>query len=342
VKNAHVGSLAAALARTPELVEPYLGQIAPFEDHAFAALSTSSIEDGAFIALSNGVRLEHPIELYFVTAPASPGSGKAVLSQPRVLILAGPSTAATVIEIYAGPADPKDATTLTNAVTEVVLDDRAEIDHYRLQDEGLGAFHIGSLGVKQAAASRFATHSISLGAAMARNEVRVALEGEGAQVALRGLYLAAGTQHVDNLSLIEHMSPHCSTREAYKGILDGHARGVFSGRIRVMPGAQKTDAYQLNSNLLLSDDATVASKPQLEIFADDVKCGHGGTVGQLDEDSLFYLQSRGIDRRTAKSLLTYAFARELVGLIRPVTLRDRVEELVTARLSGSSVFREAA
>jgi Fe-S cluster assembly protein SufD len=234
------------------------------------------------------------------------------------------------------------APTLTNAVTEVVVGEGARLEHYRLQDEAPGAFHLGLLASELGRDGRFSTHALSFGATLSRSEVKAVLAGDGGQATVNGLYLASGFQVVDNHSVIEHARPGCQSREAFKGILDGAARGVFGGRIRVMPGAQKSDAYQMSSNLLLSEDAQVDAKPQLEIFADDVKCGHGGTVGQLDEDALFYLRSRGIDEVAARSLLVYAFASEMVGLVRPPLLRDRVARLVAGRLPHGERLREAA
>jgi Fe-S cluster assembly protein SufD len=336
-----IESLGAALAEHAGLIEPRLGTLARVEANAFAALNTAAFEDGALIWIPDGARVEAPIELCFLSTPAPVGSGRGYFSAARNLVVAGRGSKATVVETYGATRD-EDGTYLTSALTEVWVGEGAEVDHYRLQEDGGGGVHVGQVASVQAAGSRFSTHALSLGASLSRSEVNAKLDGEGAEVALRGLYVVGGKQVVDNLSLIEHARPHCSTRETYKGILDGSSRGVFAGRIRVAPGAQKTDAYQLNSNLLLSDDATVDSKPQLEIFADDVKCGHGGTVGQLNANALFYLQSRGIGRDEARAILTYAFASEMVGLIRPDFLRERVKRLVAARLPGGERLLEAA
>jgi Fe-S cluster assembly protein SufD len=336
-----IESLGAALAEHAGLVEPRLGTLARIDANAFAALNTAAFEDGALIWIPDGVCLDAPIELCFLSTPAPAGSGRGYFSASRNLIVAGRGSRATVVETY-GATRAESGTYLTSALTEVWVGEGAEVDHYRLQEDAVGGIHVGHVASVQSAGSRFSTHALSLGAALSRGEVNAKLDGEGAQVALRGLYVVGGKQLVDNLSLIEHAQPRCSTRETYKGILDGSSRGVFAGRIRVAPGAQKTDAYQLNSNLLLSDDASVDSKPQLEIFADDVKCGHGGTVGQLNADALFYLQSRGIGRDEARAILTYAFASEMVGLIRPDFLRERVKRLVAARLPGGERLLEAA
>jgi Fe-S cluster assembly protein SufD len=322
--GAFIGSLAAALAERPELVERELARHADQRD-ALTALNTAFIEDGAFIHLPAFAVLQTPIHLLFVsTAP-----GKATLSQPRNLIVLGAGSQATVVETYAGL---RDEVYLTNAVTEVVLGDGARLDHYKLQEESARAFHLALLQVNHGRDSHFTSHSISLGSALARNEVRALFAREGSECTLNGLYMAAGKQHLDNRTVIDHQSPRCTSRELYKGVLDGHSRGVFSGRVLVREDAQKTDASQANKNLLLSDDALVDTKPQLEIFADDVKCAHGAAVGQLDEEALFYLRSRGIGREAARSLLTYAFASEMVNLIPLAPLRARVRELVTSRL----------
>ena len=329
------GSLAAALRERPGEIEPHLGRLAAFAGRAFAAWSTAAFEDGAAVVLPERAVVEEPIELLFVTVA---GSGPAVTA-PRVLVVAGAGSEVAVAEHYLGLAE---VPTLTAGVTEVAVGEGARVDHYRIQQEAPGAFHMGVTASHQAAASRFSTHSTAAGAALSRSEVNAVLGGEGGEVHVNGLYLADGTQLVDNLSLIEHVRPRCSSRETFKGVLDGASRAVFSGRIRVLEGAQKSDAYQLNSNLLLSEGAEVDTKPQLEILADDVKCGHGGTVGQLDEDALFYLRSRGLDRARARSLLIYAFASEMVELVRPRALRDRVARLVAARLPEGERILEAA
>jgi Fe-S cluster assembly protein SufD len=256
-----------------------------------------------------------------------------------VLLVAGPGSQATVVETYLGIGG---GPTLTNAVTEVVVGDGARLDHYKVQLEAPGSFHLGLTASRQGRDSRFSTHATALGAALSRGEVTAVLAGEGGEANVNGLYMVAGSQLADNHSVIEHAVPRCQSREAVKGVLDGQSRGVFGGRIRVLPDAQKSDAYQLSSNLLLSDDAQVDAKPQLEIFADDVKCGHGGTVGQLDEEALFYLQSRGIGREAARSLLIYAFADEMVRLVRPAALRERIGRLVAARLPEGEKLREVA
>jgi len=331
--GAVVQSLADALARTPELVEPWLGRRVPTSDHAFAGLNAALFEDGAFVVLPEGARAERPIHLVHL---ASGAAGAAM--HPRHVIVAAPGARAEIAELYAGD----DGAYLVNALTEVYAAPGAEIAHYRLQREGAGAFHVGLLEVEQGRASRFRGHSLAVGAQLARVESRALLAAEQADCALEGLYLANGTQLHDHLVLVDHASPHTTSRELFKGVLDDKGHGVFAGRIRVRPGAQKIDAAQSSSNLLLSDDAVADAKPQLEIDADDVKCSHGGTVGQLDPNALFYLRSRGVDELTARALLTYAFAAELVERMGPADLRDRVRRLVASRLAGGAALLEAA
>jgi Fe-S cluster assembly protein SufD len=333
--GAFIGGLSTAHSQQPELVERELARHADYQRDALTALNTAFIEDGAFIHLPAGTLLQAPIHLLFVSS----APGKATLSQPRNLIVLGAGSQATVVETYAGFGD---GVYFTNAVTEIVLGDNAHLDHYKLQEESARAFHIALTQVHHGRDSRFSSHSVALGAALARNDLRVLFAREGSECTLNGLYMATGKQHLDNRTLIDHKSPRCTSRELYKGVLDGQSRGVFSGRVLVRHDAQKTDASQTNKNLLLSDEALVDTKPQLEIFADDVKCAHGAAVGQLDEDALFYLRSRGISQEASKSLLTYAFASEMVNLIPLTPLRARVRELVTSRLPESEKLKEVA
>ncbi len=333
--GAIVSSLAEALAAAPERVRPHLGRLARPDAHAFVAANAALFEDGAFVSLPPNAALDAPITLVFLTdASAGPTA-----SHPRTLVVAGEGSRATVEEIFLGEGG---AAYLTNAVTEIVAAAGASVEHVRLQLEGPSAFHVSVVHAEQGAGARLAAHAFTLGGRLSRAEIRARLAGEGAGVAANGLYMASGDQIVDNFSWIEHAVPHCSTTETFKGVLDGRSRGVFAGRIRVLPGAQKTNAYQMSSSLLLSEDAVVDAKPQLEIFADDVKCGHGGTVGQLDEAALFYLRSRGIGEAEARSLLIWAFASEMVGLVGAPSLRARAKNLVAARLPAGARFLEAA
>lgn len=325
-QGAQVTSLASAFIDKSEILEPLLSR--PAQDHpqAFAALNAAFAEDGALVQIPPDTPLEEPIHLVYVSdAGAAP-----LASHPRTIILAGAGSRATVIDDYAGT---QGEVYLTNAVTEVVLEEGAAVDHYKVQSESERAFHIAFLDVRQGSFSRFSSHSVALGSSLARHEVRVRLEAPGTETVLNGLYMARGKQHLDNPITIDHAEPHCTSRELYKGVIDERGRGVFDGRIIVRPGAMKTDASQTNKNLLLSESAEADTRPRLEIFADDVKCAHGAAVGQLDEEALFYyLRSRGIERQAARRLLTYAFASEMVELIRVDPLRARIKQLVGSRL----------
>ncbi|MEA3291920.1 MAG: Fe-S cluster assembly protein SufD [Pseudomonadota bacterium] len=315
-EGARLTSLAGMLAEQPERLESTLGSLLPARTNGLTALNSAFSGDGAVLELAAGCRLEQPVELLFIAA------GDAVLGQPRSLLLAGEGSRATVIERHVSLADEK---TLTNSVVEILLERGAELDYYALQEQSTQAFHIGGAWVRQQVDSRFSSRSITLGGALTRNELRAELAGSGAHCDMLGLYVVSGRQHVDNHTTIVHDAEGCTSRESYKGILDQRARAVFHGRIVVRPGAQKTDSEQQNQNLLLSRDAEVDTKPQLEIYADDVKCSHGATVGQLDPGSLFYLRSRGIDEEGARTLLTYAFASDILGEIEVPALRHRLE-----------------
>ncbi|MGD0201679.1 MAG: Fe-S cluster assembly protein SufD [Bryobacteraceae bacterium] len=321
----------------------HIARYAAFETNAMAALNTAMFEDGALVEIADGAVIDAPIELLFMTA----ANGRPVACYPRNLILAGRDSQARIIETYraipsfhdrseaGGEASgPPPVPYFTNAVTELVAAEGAIIEHYRVQEEGLAALHFGMLAAHQGANSHFTSHNIALGGALARNEIAAVLDGEGSECALNGLYVTAGAQHVDNHTTLDHARPHCSSRELYKGILDGRSQGVFHGRIIVRPEAQKTDAIQRNKNLLLSRDAVINTKPQLEIYADDVRCTHGATVGQVDEEAVFYLCSRGIPLEEARSLLTYAFTADLLDAIQVEPLRVRLRAALLARLSG--------
>jgi Fe-S cluster assembly protein SufD len=325
-------SLAEAIREVPDQVKPHLGRLARAEDHAFVAANTALFEDGGFVLLPRGADVDRPIALVFVTDAAAPAA-----IHPRVLVVAEEGAKGTVEEVFVGRG-----ASLTNAVTEIVVAAGARVEHVRIQAEDEAAFHVGGVHAEQGAEAVLSAHAFTLGARLSRSEIRARLAGEGAEISANGLYMADGARVADHFSWVEHLVPRCTTTETFKGILDGTARGVFSGRVRVMPGAQKTVAHQSSSSLLLSDDAIADTKPQLEIFADDVKCGHGGTVGQLDEAALFYLRSRGVPEADAKSLLIWAFASEMVGLVAAPALRARAKNLVAARLPAGARILEAA
>ena len=321
-----VGSLASAIESGDAAAERYLGKIAGFEQHAFSALNTAFIADGAFIELAQDAVVDQPIHLLFI-------SGGEGVSHPRNLIVAGRHSRSAVIESY---VSLRDSTYFTNAVTEIAAGEGAHIDHYKLQREGATAFHVGTVQVRQERDSQLHSFSFAVGGALARTNVYTSLAGDAATCTLNGLYLTDGTQHIDNQTSIEHIAPNCPSHEVYKGVLDGRSHGVFNGKVYVHPEAQKTDGKQSNNNLLLSPSARVDTKPQLEIFADDVKCTHGATVGRLDEMAMFYLNSRGIGRETARTLLTYAFAADVLETIELEPLKKELEKMVLARFTGSS------
>ena len=301
-------------------IEAHLARRASYEAAAFVALNTAFLDDIVALRIERGAVIEEPLHILY-GGPVADGSPVAV--HPRILILAGANSQCSIVESYVGGAGAY----LTNAVTELAVGDGAVVDHYKLQTEGLEAFHIGSMFATLGRSANFTTTSISLGAALARHDVTATLS-EGTEATLNGLYVAGGSQHVDNHTTIDHAKPHGSSRELYKGILDGKAHAVFNGRILVRQDAQKTDSKQTNKNLVLSDDATIDTKPELQIFADDVRCTHGATIGQLDAESLFYLQSRGIGRSDARRLLTYAFAQDIVDRIKVRSLRDSLERIL--------------
>jgi Fe-S cluster assembly protein SufD len=315
------GSLAEALRADPDAVRPHFAQHAEFLNHSFVALNTAFAADGAYVRVPRGVVVEQPVELVFVAA--GPG-----VSHPRTLITAGPNTQVTVAETYIGLGDD---VYFTNAVTEIVAAENAVVDHYKLQTERPQSFHVATMQVAQGRNANFCSHSISLGGALVRNDANSVLS-EGCECTLNGLYLANGRQHVDNHTAIDHAKPHAVSHELYKGILDGHATAVFNGKIYVRKDAQKTDAKQTNKNLVLSEDAVINTKPELQIWADDVRCTHGATIGQLEPEAVFYLQSRGIGKEAARDLLTYAFARDILERIRINGLRERLEQVLFERL----------
>jgi Fe-S cluster assembly protein SufD len=334
VPGIEVLSLGEVLRRQPQRVEPYLARITGEGANAFADLNTAFLEDGAAVFLSPGAVSEEPIHLIFLST--SPGSAR--VSYPRTLIVAGPGSRARIVESYGGPAGE---VYFTNAVTEIVAGEDSSVDHYKLQEESESAFHVATLAVRQERASRFSNTQIALGAALFRQDIGVVLGGEGGECVLNGLFVADRSQHTDTHTRIDHATPHCVSRELYRGIMDGRARGVFHGLILVRKDAQKTDAYQTNRNLLLSREALVNSTPQLEILADDVKCKHGSTTGQLDPGALFYLRSRGIGEAAARSLLTYAFASEVLQGIPLETLRAAVGRHLPSHSPGELEIKEA-
>jgi len=298
----------------------HLGKHASFEENAFVALNTAMLADAAFVRVARGAVIEQPIEIFYLTT----GTSEATAVHPRILVVVGADAHCTIVERYVGAGD---GVYFNNAVTEIVAGDRAVVDHYKVQQETVNAFHISTLQATLGQSATFASHSISLGGALVRNDANTTLS-EGTDATLNGLYIVNGTQHVDNHTKIDHAMPHGTSHEMYKGILDGKAHAVFNGKIIVRKDAQKTDSKQTNKNLVLSDNAVVDTKPELQIWADDVRCTHGATIGQLDSEALFYLQSRGIGKSQARSLLTYAFAQDVVDRIKVPALRDSLEKML--------------
>ncbi len=323
-----VSSLAAALRGDSGLVKEHLAHYAQGEDNPFTALNTAFFQDGGFVYVPAGKRLEAPVHLLFISTANEAGAA----SHPRNLIVAEKASEVTVLESYVSVAE---APGFTNAVTELVLGEEAVVEHGKFQDENRNAFHIAAVHAHLGRSCNFISHSIATGARLSRNNIRAALAGEGVECILNGLYLTRGDQLADHHMVVEHAQPHCNSHEYYNGILDGRSKGVFHGRILVRPAAQKTDAKQTNKNLLLSEDATVDTKPQLEIYADDVKCTHGATVGQLNEEAVYYLRTRGLGAETARRMLIHAFAGEIVERIRHAPVKEELDKLLWARLEQS-------
>ena len=318
--------LARAWTEMPDLAR-LVGSVAPFDGQTFTALNTAFLNDGAVVHVAGDRVVEHPIHLMFVTDRHAANG----VSYPRNLIVAERHARATVIESYVGLGDPE---YFTNAVSEVVLEAGATLTHTKLQRESVRAYHVGTIETRQERDSHYVSFSLATGGALARTNIGTLLGGEGCGATLNGLYMLDGAQHSDHQTRIEHAQPNCFSRELYKGVLDGESHGVFNGKVYVHPIAQKTDGKQTNNTLLLSERAQIDTKPQLEIFADDVKCTHGATVGRLDDVSLFYMKSRGIGAEEARKLLTYAFAADVLETIENDAVRDGLEAMTMARFTG--------
>ncbi len=320
-----VTNLAAALETHAGALEPHLTRLASSEGQAFTALNEAFFTDGAFIHLPARRAVADPIRLVFIATGCEPGA--AVFT--RNLIVAGAASQATVIEQYISlGTDPH----VTNAVTELATDDGAAIEHMRLQDENESAFHLAAFHGRLGRSTNLNLHSLALGARLSRYNIRACLAGEGIEAVLNGLYLADGQRLADHHMIVDHAQPNCASHEYFNGILADKSKGVFHGRILVRPGAQKTDAKQTNKNMLLSDEATADTKPQLEIYADDVKCTHGATIGQLHPEHIFYLRARGIPLETARRMLIHAFAGEIIDRVRSTPIRSELDQIVWDRL----------
>lgn len=325
--------LQQAIDENDGLVRQHLNRYAGTDKNGFSALNTAYIRNGAAVFIPENTILRKPLHLLYL----SDRQEKPFASNPRNLLVLEKNAQAAVIETYIGT---EEAEYLTNTVTEIRLSGGASLEHYKLQRESMNGFHIGNTQVHQQADSHFTSHSVSLGGKLARNDIDVRLLERGAEVTLNGLYIAGKSQHIDNHTRVDHLSPHTGSTETYRGVLSGRSRGVFNGKVVVHKGAFKTNAHQSNANLLLSDSAEVDTKPELEIYADDVKCTHGATIGQLDKNMLFYLRSRAIPEDLARSLLTFAFAGDVIRRIRLDPIRRLLEYTVLGRLPDAGTIRE--
>ncbi|HET7220027.1 MAG TPA: Fe-S cluster assembly protein SufD [Vicinamibacterales bacterium] len=335
-KGVRFGSLASASIDHADVVGRYLGQLADTAARPFVALNTAFTHDGAYVYVPDGVVLERPLQILFV----STGEASApAMSHPRTLIVAGDNSQLRIVETYVSAPGQRH---FTNAVTEVVAGENAVVDHYKVEEESVDAFHIASMHIHAARSSNVSTHAFTLGGRLVRNDIVAVLDGEGAEATINGLYLADGDRLVDTHTTIDHAKAHCPSHEVYKGIVGGNARAVFNGKIIVRQDAQKTNAKQTNRALLLSDHATINTKPQLEIFADDVKCTHGAAIGQLDEDALFYLRARGLTFFEARDMLIHAFAGEILERVQIEPLKVALEGELYAQLAKDLAEVDAA
>jgi Fe-S cluster assembly protein SufD len=314
---------AVADARYNKIARKYLARNANYHDNGVKALNTAFLQSGVFLWIPKNVKLETPLQITFVSHASQ------TASFPRLLVVAEENSSATLIESFVSAGNESH---FTNAIAEIVVKDGARFEHYRLQNENRHVYHVATTAAELGRASSYDATSINFGAQLARHDISVVMDHEGAECWVDGLYVAGANQHTDTHSVIDHKQPHCISHQLYKGILDDNARAVFNGKIFVREGAQKTDAMQTNKNLLLSAQARVDTKPQLEIYADDVKCAHGAAVGQIDDDELFYLQARGMNPELARSLLTYGFAEEVIGKIKIDSIRAQLDEAVLTQL----------
>lgn len=326
-KGVEIGSLAEALKNDNPIVKKHFGKYVDNQNYFFTTLSTAFTKDGAFIYVHDGKVVEDPIHIIFLTTSGS----EKIITQPRNLFVAGKNSQVTIIEHY---VSDEESVYFTNSVTEIIADENAIVDHIKLQEESKNAFHIARMEVDQERSSNFSSHLISYGAEISRNDFNARFNDEGSECMLNGLFIIDGGQLFDAHTMIDHAKPHCNSHEHYKGILQDKARGVFNGKVMVRRDAQKTNAFQENNTILLSDDAVMNTKPQLEIFADDVKCSHGATIGKLNDEAKFYLKSRGIGEESATAMLIHAFASDVITSIKIPALRDYLEEIISKRFNG--------
>jgi Fe-S cluster assembly protein SufD len=323
-RNVKIASLAHVLENDPHEIEGHLGRHADVEKNPFVALNTGFIRDGAYVHFARNAIVEQPIHLLFVSTT----SREAAVSHPRVLVVAEEGSIATIVETYAGATR---GVYFSNAVTEIIAGAGARVDHCKLQQESLDAYHVATMQVRLGRGTQFVSHSATLGGKLTRNDLNAVMGGQHADATLNGLVLIGGDQHCDNHTLLDHAEPNCPSHELYKHVLGGKSTGVFKGKILVRPDAQKTDSKQTSKSLMLSDDAVMNSMPALEIYADDVKCTHGSTTGPVDEEQVFYLRSRGVGADAARHLMTYAFAADITRRIRVESVRRRLEEYMAAQ-----------
>jgi Fe-S cluster assembly protein SufD len=329
--GAVVNTLGEAMQRWPDLVQAHLARYAPVEANPFTALATAFLSDGLFVHVPAGVVVDEPIQL----TCRLPAGAQRAMGYPRLLVVMERAAQAKIVEVY----DSASSVSLINAVTEVVLKEGAQLDLCREQRDGDRGYHIATTQSHQGRDSRFVFTTVALGSALSRHDINAVLDGSGAYLILNGLSVLDHKQHVDNHTTIEHAQPHCESHEYFNGIFDGESHGVFNGRIIVRPGAQRTDSKQTNNNLLLSGSARADSQPQLEIYADDVKCTHGSTVGPLDSTALFYLRSRGLGAAEARGLLTYGFGAEILDRIAVPGVRERLDRTIRERLGVPELGR---
>jgi Fe-S cluster assembly protein SufD len=329
-----ISNVAAALKTHGHLIEKHWTQDHVNGRNPFPALNAAFFTDGAFIHVPAGQRVSRPVQVLHISTATQNGN----TAHPRHLIIAEKDSEVTVIENYLSIGT---AAHFTNAVTELFASDGAKVEHCKVQDEGLTGYHLATIHADLGRNCNVIAHSFALGAKLSRNNIRTVLGGEGIECILNGLYLTKDDQLADHYMIVEHAQPHCNSHEYFNGILDGRSKGVFHGRILVRPDAQKTDAKQTNKNLLLTDDASVDTKPQLEIYADDVKCTHGATIGQLNDESIFYLRARGIGKETARRMLMHAFAGEIIDRIRHTPVREELDRLIWEELEQSKQFSMA-
>jgi Fe-S cluster assembly protein SufD len=326
-KGVEIGSLADAIKNNNPVAKKHLGKYAENENYFFTTLSSAFTKDGAFVYIPDGNVVEDPIHIIFLTKSGS----EKIITQPRNLFVAGKNSQVTIIEHF---IFDEDSVYFTNSVTEIVADENSNVDHIKLQEESKKAFHVARMEVDQKRNSNFSSHLISDGAEISRNDFNARFNDEGSECMLNGLFMIDGEQLFDAHTMIDHAKPHCSSHEHYKGILQDKSKGVFNGKVMVRQDAQKTNAFQENNTILLSDDALMNTKPQLEIFADDVKCSHGATIGKLNDEAKFYLKSRGIGEESATAILIHAFASDVITSIKIPALRDYLEEIISKRFNG--------